>query len=48
MTHERLRVILEHVTNGTLSIDEAHDQLVLLLRRLPFEDLGFALSLIHI
>ena len=42
MTHERLRVILEQVTNGTLGIDEAHDQLVSLLRRLPFEDLGFA------
>lgn len=42
MNHEQLRSILEHVNSGTVNVDEAHDQLVALLRRIPFEDLGFA------
>ena len=42
MTHEQLRSILEHVNSGSVSVDDAHDQLLGLLRRIPFEDLGFA------
>ena len=42
MNHDQLRSILEHVGNGTVSVDDAHDQLETILRRSPFEDLGFA------
>jgi NCAIR mutase (PurE)-related protein len=42
MDHHQVRTILENVESGTLSIDKAHEKLIDFLRRLPFEDLGFA------
>ena len=42
MTYDHLRSILEHVGDGTVTVDEAHDQVANILRQLPFEDLGFA------
>jgi NCAIR mutase (PurE)-related protein len=38
MNEERVRALLEEVQTGTVSIEAATDQ----LRRLPFEELGFA------
>ena len=42
MNDNQVRTILENVESGTLSIDKAQEQLIDFLRRLPFEDLGFA------
>ena len=42
MNQQQVRDLLERVENGTLGVDQAQDQLVSLLRRAPFEDLGFA------
>lgn len=42
MNHEQIRTLLKSVENGALSIDQAEDRLVGMLRLLPFEDLGFA------
>ena len=42
MNHDHVRTILENVERGTLSIAEAQEVLIDLLRRIPFEDLGFA------
>ena len=42
MNPEQLRTILEGVERGTLKIAEAQQQLIDILRRIPFEDLGFA------
>ena len=42
MNQDRLRGILEAVEHGTLSAAEAAAQVTGMLRRMPFEDLGFA------
>lgn len=42
MNHQQVRTILEDLENGALEIDEAQKQLVGMLQRAPFEDLGFA------
>ncbi len=42
MNHQQVRGILEDVNRGTVSLDQAEEQLVDMLRRIPFEDLGFA------
>ena len=42
MNREQVRTILEDVERGTLRIAEAQEQLIDILRRIPFEDLGFA------
>ena len=42
MNHQQVRDILDGVDGGTVSIDQAEARLVDMLRRIPFEDLGFA------
>ena len=42
MNSDQVRTILQDVKQGTLPIGEAQDKLIDLVRRLPFEDLGFA------
>jgi NCAIR mutase (PurE)-related protein len=42
MTPAELRVLLDRVTEGKLSVSDAHKRLLGLLRDQPFEDLGFA------
>lgn len=42
MNHQQVRDILEQVNDGAVSLDEAEGRLVEMLRRIPFEDLGFA------
>ena len=42
MDHQQLRRILERVEDGGVTVDQAQDQLVDVLRRAPFEDVGFA------
>lgn len=42
MTPDRLRGILDEVEQGTTSAARAAEQLTEMLRRMPFEDLGFA------
>jgi len=42
MNHQQVRDILERVEDGRVNVEQAHDQLVDMLRRVPFEDLGFA------
>jgi NCAIR mutase (PurE)-related protein len=42
MNQQQLHNILARVENGTVSIDQAQDQLTSILHRIPFEDLGFA------
>ena len=42
MTPEQLRGILDEVERGTTTAARAADRLTAMLRRMPFEDLGFA------
>jgi len=42
MDQKQVRQILERVEDGGVTVDQAQDQLVDLLRRAPFEDVGFA------
>ena len=42
MDQDQLRDILERVARGAASADQAAAELTALLRRMPFEDLGFA------
>jgi NCAIR mutase (PurE)-related protein len=42
MNHQQVRDILKRVEDGAVSVDQAEDQLLTILRRAPFEDLGFA------
>ena len=42
MNHQQLRDILEQVEKGRVSVEHAQDQLVEMLRRVPFEDIGFS------
>jgi pyridinium-3,5-biscarboxylic acid mononucleotide synthase len=42
MTPAELRVLLDRVSGGQLSVDDAHKRLLDQLRDQPFEDLGFA------
>ena len=42
MNRQQVRDILERVDGGAITIDQAQDQLVDMLRRIPFQDLGFA------
>ena len=42
MNRQQVRNILERLEDGTVSVEQAQDQLVDMLRRVPFEDLGFA------
>ena len=42
MSHQEIRAILEEIERGTLTVAQAEAQLVDMLRRAPFEDLGFA------
>jgi len=42
MTPSELQPLLERVRRGEVAVDEAHAQLVEMLRARPFEDLGFA------
>ena len=42
MNRQQVRDILERVDGGAITIDQAQDQLVDMLRRMPFQDLGFA------
>lgn len=42
MSHERVRRILADLESGTLDVSDAEARILALLRRAPFEDLGFA------
>jgi len=42
MSTERIRTILTDLTEGNLSVEDAETHIQTLLRRAPFEDLGFA------
>ena len=42
MNQQQVRDILERVEGGTVTVDQAEGQIVDILRRIPFEDLGFA------
>ena len=42
MDQDQLRDVLERVARGAASTDQAEAELTALLRRMPFEDLGFA------
>jgi len=42
MNHQLVRDILERFEDGEVTVDQAQDQLVDILRRAPFEDIGFA------
>ena len=42
MNQQQVRTILERVEDGSATVEQAQDQLVEMLRRKPFEDLGFA------
>ena len=42
MNQQQVRDILEGVEEGAITVDQAHTRIVDILRRLPFEDLGFA------
>lgn len=42
MNQQQVRDILEGVEGGAVTVDEAQGRLVDMLRRIPFEDLGFA------
>ena len=42
MNHQQIRDVLEALEGGRVSIDDAEGSLVEMLRRMPFEDLGFA------
>ena len=42
MSTERIRTILTDLTEGNLSVEDAEAHIQTLLRRAPFEDLGFA------
>ena len=42
MSNERIRTILKELTEGTLKVADAEVHILALLRRAPFEDLGFA------
>ena len=42
MNQQQVRDILEGVEGGAVTVDQAEGQIVDILRRIPFEDLGFA------
>ena len=42
MNQQQVRDILERVEGGTVTVEQAEGQIVDILRRIPFEDLGFA------
>ena len=42
MTQDQLRGILQELERGTLSVSDAEEQVLGIVRRAPFEDLGFA------
>ena len=42
MNQEQVHSILKRVEDGTMRVEKARDQLIDMLRRIPFEDLGFA------
>ena len=42
MNHNQVRQILTQLETGTLTVQNAENEILALFRRAPFEDIGFA------